>query len=216
MQNDYLQVDDFDLKDFDDDDVSFEPEPDEPTPIRKYDADPRLEVASKILKQLHQSMGHVIDLLEGGDSSSAAGHLTELITSKNKLEKRLEDVSGHKIIEGVFDGQTMVGSDGKVYTVPPNYASKSRLVEGDMLKLTIKPDGSFVFKQIGPIDRTRITAKLAVDASTGDFVAIDGEDAYKLLTASVTYYRGQPGDGVVILVPKGSGSVWAAVENVVS
>ena len=51
-----------------------------------------------------------------------------------------EDVSG-KVIEGVFDGQTMVGPDGKNYPVPANYASKSKLVEGDILKLTIADDG---------------------------------------------------------------------------
>jgi hypothetical protein len=39
-----------------------------------------------------------------------------------------------KIIEGVFDGQNMVGSDGKTYPVPANYASKSKLVQGDILK----------------------------------------------------------------------------------
>jgi len=30
-----------------------------------------------------------------------------------------------KIVEGVFDGQNMLGSDGKNYPVPANYASKS-------------------------------------------------------------------------------------------
>ena len=36
-----------------------------------------------------------------------------------------------KIIEGIFDGQIMIGPDGKNYPVPANYASKSKLVEGD-------------------------------------------------------------------------------------
>ena len=55
-----------------------------------------------------------------------------------------------KIIEGVFDGQIMIGPDGKNYPVPANYASKSKLVEGDLMKLTITPDGKFLYKQIGP------------------------------------------------------------------
>ena len=53
-----------------------------------------------------------------------------------------EEVGG-KVIEGVFDGQKFVGPDGKEYPVPANYASKSKLVEGDILKLTIADDGSF-------------------------------------------------------------------------
>ena len=40
-----------------------------------------------------------------------------------------------KIIEGIFDGQIMIGPDGKNYPVPANYASKSKLVEGDIMKL---------------------------------------------------------------------------------
>ena len=52
------------------------------------------------------------------------------------------------IVEGVFNGQIMIGPDGKQYSVPANYASKSKLVEGDILKLTIDKDGSFIFKQI--------------------------------------------------------------------
>ena len=61
-----------------------------------------------------------------------------------------------KVIEGVFDGQTMIGPDGKNYPVPANYASKSKLVEGDILKLTISDDGGFVYKQIGPVARRQI------------------------------------------------------------
>ena len=49
-----------------------------------------------------------------------------------------------KVIEGVFDGQTMIGPDGKNYPVPANYASKSKLVEGDILKLTINEGGGFI------------------------------------------------------------------------
>ena len=40
-----------------------------------------------------------------------------------------EEVSG-RVIEGVFDGQMMLGPDGKSYPIPANYASKSKLVEG--------------------------------------------------------------------------------------
>ena len=42
-----------------------------------------------------------------------------------------------RVIEGVFDGENMIGPDGKQYSVPANYASKSKLVEGDILKMKI-------------------------------------------------------------------------------
>jgi len=52
-----------------------------------------------------------------------------------------------KIIEGIFDGQIMIGPDGKNYPVPANYASKSKLVEGDIMKLTITEDGKFLISK---------------------------------------------------------------------
>ena len=52
-----------------------------------------------------------------------------------------EETGTEQIIEGVFDGMQMVGPDGKTYSVPPNYASKSKIVEGDFMKLTITPSG---------------------------------------------------------------------------
>lgn len=120
-----------------------------------------------------------------------------------------------KIIEGIFDGQNMVGPDGKMYSVPANYASKSKLVEGDRLKLTITSDGSFIYKQIGPIDRQRLIGVLAKDDASNDFRVMAGDRTYRVLLASVTYFKGDVGDEVVILVPKEKQSHWAAVENII-
>lgn len=119
-----------------------------------------------------------------------------------------------KVIEGVFDGEQMMGADGKQYTVPSNYASKSKLVEGDILKLTITDDGTFIYKQIGPIERERVVATLATDAVTGDYLAISRDQKWSLLRASVTYLRAEPGDQLVVLLPKNAPSRWAAIENV--
>ena len=75
---------------------------------------------------------------------------------------------GGKIIEGIFDGQNMSGPDGKQYPVPANYASKSKLIEGDTLKLTIADDGSFIYKQIGPVERRKVLGILTQDEK-GDY-----------------------------------------------
>lgn len=120
-----------------------------------------------------------------------------------------------KIIEGVFDGQHMIGPDGKQYAVPANYASKSKLVEGDILKLTITSDGSFLYKQIGPVERKRLLGVLVKDEEKNDFRVLAEGRSYRVLLASVTYYKGEAGDEAVILVPKDIDSKWAAVENVV-
>lgn len=121
-----------------------------------------------------------------------------------------EDAGG-KIVEGVFDGQKMVGPDGKEYPVPANYASKSKLVEGDILKLTIADDGSFIYKQIGPIERKQIIGTL-VQHDGAYYVEANGRE-YRILLASVTYFRIAVNDQVTIIVPADNPDAeWAAVE----
>jgi len=119
-----------------------------------------------------------------------------------------------KVIEGVFDGENMIGPDGKEYSVPANYASKSKLVEGDILKLTITRTGTFIYKQIGPIERMRIVGELK-KGSDGDFFVESEGRKWRVLDASVTYFKGNPGDETVILIPKTGESKWAAVENII-
>lgn len=115
-----------------------------------------------------------------------------------------------KIIEGVFDGQNMVGSDGKIYPVPANYASKSKLVQGDILKLTIADDGAFLYKQIGPIPRKQLVGVL--EQKDGHYFVKVGDVEYRVLLASVTYFKAKHGDQVSVNVPEEDGAEWAALE----
>lgn len=121
-----------------------------------------------------------------------------------------QDMSG-KIIEGVFDGQAMIGPDGKTYPVPANYASKSKLVEGDILKLTISDDGRFVYKQIGPVNRKQVIGTL-INQDGMYYVEVNGKE-YRILLASVTYFKLTTGDQVTIILPEDNpDATWAAVE----
>lgn len=116
-----------------------------------------------------------------------------------------------KVIEGVFDGQNMVGSDGKTYPVPANYASKSKLVQGDILKLTIADDGTFLYKQIGPIPRKQVVGGL--ELVDGHYYVHVGEKRYRVLLASVTYFKAKPGDQVSVNIPQDEvDAEWAALE----
>ena len=121
-----------------------------------------------------------------------------------------EDAGG-KIVEGVFDGKKMVGPDGKEYPVPANYASKSKLVQGDILKLTIADDGTFLYKQIGPIARKQIVGTL--ELREGHYFVVVGDHSYRVLLASVTYFKAKPGDQVSVNVPEEDPTAeWAALE----
>ncbi len=137
---------------------------------------------------------------------SILGEDGQVITPRNSQE----DVAG-KIIEGVFDGQVMIGPDGQNYPVPANYASKSKLVEGDMLKLTITDKGGFIYKQIGPTERRQVIGTLV--QHDGAYYVEAGGREYRILLASVTYFRINIGDQVTIIIPEDNpDATWAAVE----
>lgn len=136
-----------------------------------------------------------------------------VVTMSDKA-KVLSVTGTGKIIEGVFDGQNMMGPDGKKYPVPANYASKSKLVEGDVLKLTIADDGSFIYKQIGPVERAKKIGILT-QTESGDYRVIADGKTFKVLLASLTYFKAEPGDEVTIVVPKDQEGEWAALENLI-
>ena len=116
-----------------------------------------------------------------------------------------------KIIEGVFDGQIMIDQEGKNYPVPANYASKSKLVEGDIMKLTITPEGKFLYKQIGPVERKTVIGTLT-HHDDKYFVEVNGRE-YEVLYASVTYFRLKEGSQVSVVIPANNEEAnWAAVE----
>ncbi len=172
----------------------------------------KLQQVKKLVEAAHVSLESARQLLAqvAGDDDS----ISEL-SSKAQAVGSMSSNADEKIIEGIFDGQNMVGPDGKQYSVPANYASKSKLVVGDTLKLTITGDGTFMYKQIGPVDRQRVVGILAKDETTDEYRVIVGDASYKVLLASVTYFKGEQGDEVVLLVPKDQASDWGAVENII-
>ncbi|MBP6257105.1 hypothetical protein KA405_05400 [Patescibacteria group bacterium] len=95
----------------------------------------------------------------------------------------------------------MIGADKKKYPVPMNYSSKSKLIPGDVLKLRVMQDGKLIYKLIGQADRTFIKATLSKAEDTGKFTAIsDDGKVYFLNQAAVTYFKGNTGDEMSIIV----------------
>ena len=187
---------------------------------------PRLTLLKHALEEVRDTLNKALDILndEMGNSSLSTSQiqvlertLSSAYTAVPSMPIMPSNEAGEngRVVEGVFDGQCMVGADGKQYSVPANYASKSKLVEGDVMKLTIAPQGTFVYKQIGPVERKRVIAQLEQNPDTHDFYAVSGEYRWKILTASVTYFKGIAGDEVVVLVSQSGPSKWAAVENII-
>jgi len=176
----------------------------------------KFQLLQKVLNNVHENLGKVIQILEQGpeEIEGFEDSLNGISQTIKDVEQDLALAGDEKIVEGVFDGEKMIASDGNEFVVPANYASKSKLVEGDILKLTITSNGDFLYKQIGPVNRERLVGKLSMDKKGEYFVTVD-KKKYKILPASVTYFKGAVEDETVILVPKDARSKWAAVENIV-
>ncbi len=207
-------IDDLDLKNEEDSDLKTEndlvKEKEEDITISKS----KMILVKKLLDNIKESNEQLIKLLSGMVSSEDEDLIRIGQMSDEKFEAKETLSDEGKIIEGVFDGENMIGPDGKQYSVPANYASKSKLVEGDIMKLTITSNGTFVYKQIGPIERTRVVGQLEKTAD-GHFIVVSDGQKWYVLAASATFFKGEVGDEVVILIPKAGESKWAAIENIV-
>jgi hypothetical protein len=164
------------------------------------------DIADKQIKRLRS-------LIQEAETNLAAANelLISLVGEDDSVVASVRNEPLGKVIEGVFDGQSMVGSDGKNYPVPANYASKSKLVQGDILKLTIAEDGAFLYKQIGPIPRKQVVGALKLE--NGHYFVDVGGKQYRVLLASVTYFKAKPGDQVSVNLPEDDSTAeWAALE----
>jgi len=154
-----------------------------------------------------RSAKKVLNELAGGK----ADHTEKLSATAEELN--IGEEGENQVIEGVFDGQNMIGPNQKTYPVPANYASKSKLIPGDVLKLTIKKDGGFLYKQIGPAERKKVKGLLTYE--DGQYKVIAEGDTYNTLLASVTYFKAEVGDEITLVIPDHGESEWGAIENVI-
>lgn len=173
----------------------------------------KIALLAQLIENAQDNLNQAKILLKelGGEDLKINSEVIEKAQALGKEEENGES----KIVEGVFNGENMVGPDGKIYNIPANYVSKSKLVEGDILKLTITGDGSFLYKQIGPVKRKRIIGTLVKDEGNEEYRVTVGDRSYKVITAAVTYFKGEPGDETIILTSVDGSSKWAAVENIV-
>ncbi len=203
-------------------DITFTPNTspttDEYTPIdqesaRQTTIQPQLLHTDLIRKKLYEIQDQINELIRTIDASFQTTSPVQLQSDYAPTYTQPQISSG-MVIEGVFTGNKMMGSDGKEYDISPNYASKSKLVEGDFLKLTITPQGKFFYKQIGPVKRTTVIGETWYDTDLRQWFIIHEQHRYKLLLACATFYKIIPGQHVTILVPEGGGNTWTTIERI--
>jgi hypothetical protein len=169
------------------------------------------ESALKVAKQLlAESMG----LTEGSgiDTESYKAKAAAFSAERAVAPAPTTTTVEGRVIEGVFDGQNMVDEAGNTYPVPANYASKSKLIPGDVLKLTITEEGKFLYKQIGPVERKTVVGPLVYN--NGRYQILANNKADSVLLASVTYYRAEVGDDITLIIPMNEEADWGAIEAV--
>jgi hypothetical protein len=114
--------------------------------------------------------------------------------------------------EGTFDGQYLIAQDGRKTEVPANYAAKSRLVCGDVLKV-FNDNGKQVFKQIDKVERKKIDGVLA--KKEGKWFILADTGSYKILDVAAEFNQAELNDKVSAYIPANNlNSTFAALDKV--
>ncbi len=118
-----------------------------------------------------------------------------------------------RVVEWVFTGESMLGSDGNMYPVPQNYASKSLLVQWSKLKALIHPNGKIVYKIIWEIPFETLVGIITKNGEK--YQIVTDTKAYSVLLAAITFHHCSVGDTVSIRIPEGKDATYAVIETVI-
>ena len=164
----------------------------------------------------------VRDLIDSAQKSiTAARKVLATLWGDNVNNTEPVDLTGltnyksgdEKIVEGVFTGEVMFGSDNNLYPVPQNYASKSHLVQWSKLKAIIAADGKITYKIIEEIP---YDTQVGLVTMLGDKYQVVSEGkSYNVLTASVTFLKAEIGDTVSLRVPRGKEATYATLDTII-
>lgn len=171
-----------------------------------------LHTLNKLENDVIKAKAMVQKMFEETGAASPFQSIPEAVSQDHPAEDNDE---GMQTVEGKFDGTFMVAGDGKMYPVPMNYASKTKLIPGDMLKLRIMEDGKLIYKVIGPVARKFLKAKLT-KTEDGKFIALTEDNkTYALNQAAVSFFKGMVGNEITIIVNATEDSAFAAIEVVI-
>lgn len=95
-----------------------------------------------LLEDIHAKLGRVMELLGAG--------MPQYRPAQKHSYAPVDTNGGHPV-DGVYDGQgNMVSDDGTLYRVPPAYAIKAGLREGDLMQVSNGSHGFNKFKKMRP------------------------------------------------------------------
>jgi hypothetical protein len=167
-------------------------------------AESNLKAAKSLLSQLSEE--------KLGTKSSSESRPSGPVNLSSDEEKALDTQLGY------FDGENMIGDNGKIYPVPQNYASKTQLVVGDRMKWILTPERE-AFKLIQPAPRERVIGTFTIEGDNFLVLVDKLSSPVKILKASATFAMKnlglQIGDEVAIIIPKDVTPTWGAFSSVI-
>lgn len=117
--------------------------------------------------------------------------------------------------EGVFDGVHMISAEGDMYVLESSFICKHNLIEGDILSACVYSTGKIDYTLSEPTSREHIMGILSTHAAGAEhYIVQTASKAYKVLTEAVETSGATPGKQVLLTVPAGGESEWAAIEQV--
>lgn len=102
-------------------------------------------------------------------------------------------------ITGKYDGFSMICDDGTRYEVPQNYAAKTKIVYGDVLKL-IEQDGKKLFKQVVKVDRIKVDGILT--KKEGEWYLLTDRGSYRVSGIAADFQRAQLNSEATAFLPQ--------------
>ena len=114
-----------------------------------------------------------------------------------------------------YKEEGMIGANQMKYPVPVNYSSKTKLIPGDVLKLKILADGKFIYKLIKPAERKHLRAVLSKSDENKYTANTEDGKVYFLNQAAVSFYLGNPGDELYVIVNENGEGNFAAIEAII-
>jgi len=164
------------------------------------------------LDHLNLSKSNIINILEDlRVIKKRFNHIENIIKEAERAQySPSRDLPG---VNGIFNGEVMVSSDGVKYDVPKNYSAKSLLVNGDELKM-MEQDGKIAFKIVSKVPRKKIEGLLS--KKDGRYVILSDSGAYNLSKTAVEFRNIKQGEWVLAVIPEtGSANSFAAIDKVI-
>lgn len=140
------------------------------------------------VENIKKELDNLVRLVENGSTGTATG-------AANQVAQSSDEVIG----TGQYDGFYVTTEDGQKHEVPPTYASKSRVVFGDTLKI-LKNGDRVYFEHLNKVPRKELSGILTKKEGSWHFLSHSG--VYKVLDVAVEYYKGKELDEAIALVPE--------------